>query len=266
MFKLVILCLLITLTSCGDDGGTSNRAGIYETDKVIIDYKADLRPSRIGENVAPSLFEIPAEIGEDELVKISFVFNSLNFRYFKPIYLGNSCGKVADTRFINLENQTLLNKVNDVYSLEKHTDYSLEVYIEKSNCRDPEITISSWLGNSTNISHIRSCIADLGNGEINFRHNLENSYPQISLGEFNTDFLGEDSFCGQKIKIRKRTCKNLIPNFSWKCDVLGHDGKKYQFELNYHSGLNSGAYACKVGGVPIQLAQLSSCSDFILDK
>ncbi|RLA62630.1 MAG: hypothetical protein DRQ88_08260 [Epsilonproteobacteria bacterium] len=268
MFKAALAIFILTLLSCGSDNGSvssSPQPDAWQSDVVVFDYKKDLIPAQSGEEIKESIFELPGTIANDEVAKISFVFNAKHFNYFKLLRIGPRCQRGAlkvSTRLMNLKNNTEL-KANE--ELEQNTDYAVEVLASSSSCQGMEISISSWLGNSANSKQVRNCEAAIGNGQIKFKHTLNTSPLLIKLGEYSANFFDHGTFCGEKIKMKGNICKNNTPYFAWECSIVGMSGNKYQFTLNYSNGLKTGSYACKKNGTYIQMASLSSCFDVVQD-
>lgn len=260
MFK-VWICLIILL-SCGseDNGNSSKEPNVWQTEKVVLEYKAHINPARSGEKIEEDTFIIPSRLGIDEVAKVSFVFNSKDATHFKNLRLANNCeSSKISTRFINLRDKLQVKKVGKSFLLDKNTDYALEVWVEGAHCRGLMLTLLSWMGNTPNGTLNRTCKAAIGNGGVNFKHTLLDSRPVIKLGEYGPNFFDANTFCG--VKVSNVTCKNKIANFSWEC-ISG----SYYFELNYSNGLKAGAYACKENGEYIHLAQLSNCFDTISEN
>lgn len=253
---------ILTLLSCGSDSGSESKTvGPWHADNVVLEYNKTITPSKSGEIIKENIFKIPGKIGIGEVAKVNFIFNSQNFLYFKLLHVGNSCNKKdlkISTRVINLESGGEAKFINGVLHLDPATDYAIEIWASSSSCNSVEVNFSSWIGNSKNTKHIRSCDAAIGNGQVKFKHTLNLPSPLIKLGEYTANFFDQNTFCGERIRLKNNTCKNKIPNFSWECKIENH-----QFELNYSNGLKSGAYACKKNGNYIQMAHLSSCFDVI---
>jgi len=270
MLKVISWILVLTLISCGDnEKETFLEPEVWQSEKVVLEYTKDFIPAKSGEKIEEAVFRVPAKIGEDEMAKVAFVFNSKKLTHFKILRVSNTCNKKElkiSTRVINLENEDKLIKVGAGFRLQKDTDYAVEVWISSSTCRSIEISLLSWLGNTSTGNLIRTCEAAIGNGLVKFRHTLLKADPIIKLGDYDGNFFDASNFCGEKLRIKGSSCKNKIANFSWECTAVEVNGNRYVFELNYTDGLKSGAYACKKNGNYVQVAHLSACFDTIWEK
>lgn len=265
MTKALVSFLFISiLLSCGDSGGGSNSTtpDIWETQNVILSYKADISPTRTGDFVTENLFKIPAKIGEGEVAKVSFVFNSKNNSYFKLIRLKSNCGSKdlkISSRLVNLQ----VGKVVRDSKLEKHTDFAIEAWVNSSTCDEVELSLITWVGETPETIYSRNCEATIGQGSISFKHIIENSIPKIFLGNYTPAFFNDTYFCGEKIIARSKTCKTLIPDFAWRCELTSRVGARYEFDLNYSGGSKVGSYSCKKNNEYYHIGQLTSCRDKI---
>jgi hypothetical protein len=227
MLKLISWIFISILLSCGDggNGNSSKTPDLWQTEKVILEYKVDISPARSGEKIEEETFKIPSRLGIDEVAKVSFVFNSKDATHFKNLRLVNNCKTLkASTRVINLEDKLQVKKVGKSFPLDKNTDYALEIWVEGASCRGITFTLLSWMGNTPNGTLNRACKAAIGNGDVHFKHTLLDSMPIIKLGEYGPNFFDAKTFCGVKVSNLKKNGEYInLAHLSNCFDTISED-------------------------------------------